>query len=141
MDEQDDSCRSYIVIDRMVAFFWPLQGFFDFCVYFRPRHLHWRMVCPNASRWFALRMTVGSLQAPNTKFSDADSRSKADSQLSRQKESGADMSSPQDSKTTEDQHETTITAKTQSDRTTSHSLDSSSPEIQYFAIGSDDEEE
>lgn len=140
IDPYDDSCRAYTVIDRLLYFFWPLQGFFDFFVYFRPRYLHWRTVCPKSSRWFALKMTVGTLHSPSsTRFSGVDySESKVgSSQLSGPKanrtssrEEGRETSSKELLETELENHESLTT-----------DYESSLPEIQYFAMENDEEEE
>lgn len=60
------------------AFFFPLQGFFNFLVYFRPRYLSWRSNCPEDSRWFAFKMSVFGILQPSLVHSTQASNNKQD---------------------------------------------------------------
>lgn len=51
------------------SFFFPLQGFFNFLVYFRPRYVSWRSTCPEDSRWFAFKMSVFAILKPSHEHS------------------------------------------------------------------------
>lgn len=51
------------------ALFLPLQGLFNFLVYFRPRYMSWRSQCPEDSRLFAFKMCVFTILQPSIEHS------------------------------------------------------------------------
>ena len=54
----------YFPLQVLDAFFFPLQGFFDAIIYFRPRYYRFRKYFPEKSRWFALREAVCTRATP-----------------------------------------------------------------------------
>mmetsp|Transcript_32335 Transcript_32335/g.49444 ORF Transcript_32335/g.49444 Transcript_32335/m.49444 type:complete len:480 (+) Transcript_32335:29-1468(+) len=55
----------YTALLFIALILYPLQGFFDALVYFRPRYIGWRKACREESYWFALKMTVLTTISPN----------------------------------------------------------------------------
>ena len=59
-----DQLNGYYPLKLAGAFFYPLQGFFNFCIYLRPVYTRWKRAEPDKSWWWAFWKAATSHDKP-----------------------------------------------------------------------------